>query len=152
MKTKSYDIYDIINISHRLTSLASRIFPEHYGLRGISDQTYYPMQFEIIEQSVSDWDTEDMSTMMIQVSAIPINYDLVIDDKYSYRYVKGFSYPIIGDQVYVLSANTVMDMYNRKIIEKMSWESNGRQNDARSSPRIGIIKMFENSQKKFLSM
>lgn len=129
--------------------VAYRIFPEHYGLRGISDQTYYPMQFEVIEQSVTDWDTEDMSTMMIQVSAIPINYDLVIDGNSStYRYVKGFSYPIIGDQVFVLAANTVMDMYNRKIIEKMSWQTAGSDDDARSNPRIGIIKMFENSRHK----
>ena len=59
--------------------VASRIWPDHYGLKAISDHTYYPMQFEVIEQSVTDWDTEDMSTMMIQISAIPVNYDLVLD-------------------------------------------------------------------------
>src|SRR3954454_19294780 len=58
--------------------VASRIWPDHYGLRGISDHTYYPMQFEVIEQSVDDWDTDDKSTMMIQISTIPINYDLVV--------------------------------------------------------------------------
>ena len=41
-----------------------------------------------------------------------------------------------------------MDMYNRKIIEKMSWKTTGIKNDARSDPRIGIIKMFENSKEK----
>ncbi|NIM46272.1 MAG: hypothetical protein GTO54_11745, partial [Nitrososphaeria archaeon] len=40
----------------------SRVWPEHYGLRGISDYSYYPMQFEIIEQSVRDWQSEDKST------------------------------------------------------------------------------------------
>src|SRR5215213_10056806 len=35
--------------------VASRIWPDHYGLRALSDHTYYPMQFEVIEQSVSDW-------------------------------------------------------------------------------------------------
>ena len=107
------------------------------------------MQFEVIEQSVTDWDTEDMSTMMIQISAIPVNYDLVLDSKSaSYKYVKGFSYPIIGDEVFLLNANTVNEMYNRKIIEKMSWKLAYAKNDARTDPRIGIIKMFENSKEK----
>ncbi len=46
--------------------VASRIWPDHYGLRALSDHTYYPMQFEVIEQSVADWDTEDKSTMMVK--------------------------------------------------------------------------------------
>ena len=72
--------YDI----DRFTLLvASRIWPDHYGLRALSDNIYYPMQFEVIEQSVADWDTEDKSTMMVQISAIPINYDLVINRKKS---------------------------------------------------------------------
>ena len=129
--------------------VASRIWPDHYGLKAISDHTYYPMQFEVIEQSVTDWDTEDMSTMMIQISAIPVNYDLVLDSQSSsYKYVKGFSYPIIGDEVFLLNANTVMEMYNRKIIEKMSWKLTYPKHDARTDPRIGIIKMFENSKEK----
>lgn len=49
------------------------------------------------EQSVGDWDTDDKSTMMIQISAIPINYDLVVRDNRKYEYVKGFSYPLIDD-------------------------------------------------------
>src|SRR5919205_4231949 len=74
-KTKLDGNYD----GQRYTLLiASRIWPDHYGLRALSDQTYYPMQFEVIEQSVGDWDTDDKSTMMIQISAIPINYDLIV--------------------------------------------------------------------------
>ena len=136
--------------SDRYTLLvASRIWPDHYGLKAISDYTYYPMQFEVIEQSVTDWDTEDMSTMMIQVNAIPVNYDLVLDGvSSSYRYVKGFSYPIVGDEVFVLNANAVMEMYNRKIIEKMSWKTTTDSGNARTDPRIGTIKMFENSKQK----
>ncbi len=80
---------------------------------------------------------------------IPINYVLVIDvDSSSYRYVKGFSYPIIGDQVFVLAANTVRDMHNRKIIEKMLWERTATESSARNDLRIGIIKMFENSNER----
>jgi len=46
--------------SERFTLLEiSRVWPEHFGLRGLSDQGYYPMQFEIIEQSEADWKTDD---------------------------------------------------------------------------------------------
>ena len=58
--------------SDRFTLLEiSKILPEHYGLRGLSDQSYYPMQFEIIEQAVPDWSTDDRSTMMVHVNSIP---------------------------------------------------------------------------------
>jgi hypothetical protein len=50
--------------------------------------------------------------MMVQISAIPINYDLVVKDNEKYEYIKGFSYPLIGDGVYILNAKTVGDMYN----------------------------------------
>ncbi len=102
--------------------VASRIWPDHYGLRGISDTTYYPMQFEVIEQSVDDWDTDDKSTMMIQISTIPINYDLVVtvdqnkNNEKKFEYERGFSYPMIGDSVFLLNAQTVSQMYNQKIL------------------------------------
>ena len=59
----------------------SKVWPLHFGLGGISDSHYYPMQMEIIEQSVSDWSTDDQATMMVHMTAIPINYDLIIDSK-----------------------------------------------------------------------
>lgn len=129
--------------------VAAKIWPEHYGLRAISDHTYYPMQFEVIEQSVTDWDTDDKSSMMIQISAIPVNYDLVVDThNNSFSYIKGFSYPLIGDEVHLLSANTVMEMYNRKVLDKTGWKVATTTSDARKDPRIGIIKMFENANEK----
>jgi DNA helicase HerA-like ATPase len=129
----------------------SRIWPDHYGIRGLSDSTYYPMQFEIIEQSVEDWDTDDKSTMMIQISAIPINYDLLVnttdEGEIKYEYVKGFSYPIIGDTVFLLNAKTVSQMYNQKVTKKMNWDINNNNLD-KSGPELGIVKMFENSTEK----
>jgi len=130
----------------------SRIWPDHYGMKGLSDSTYYPMQFEVIEQSVEDWDTDDKSTMMIQISAIPINYDLLVnttdeEGEIKYEYVKGFSYPIIGDTVFLLNAKTVSQMYNQKVMKKMNWDVNNN-NLEKSSPELGIIKMFENSTEK----
>ena len=37
------------------------------------------MHCEVIEKSVSDWGTDDKATMMIQISSIPVNYDLVVN-------------------------------------------------------------------------
>lgn len=124
----------------------SRIGPEHFGLRGLSDQSYYPYQFEIIEQSVSDWDTDDKATMMIQLAAIPLNYDLIVDAN-DQQYAKGFTYPIVGERVFILSKNTIHRMYNRRLLEELglAWNENRivTSPDARKDPRIGVIKMFQ---------
>src|SRR5208337_508720 len=122
----------------------SRIGPEHFGLRGLSDTSYYPYQFEIIEQSMADWDTDDKATMMIQISAIPLNYDLIITGN-EHQYVKGFTYPIVGERVYILSKNTIHRMYNRQLLQELGlpWDDSKivTNADARKDPRIGTIKM-----------
>ncbi len=134
--------------------VVSRIWPDHYGLRGISDTTYYPMQFEVIEQSVDDWDTDDQSTMMIQISTIPINYDLVVtvdqnkNNEIKYEYERGFSYPVIGDSVFLLNAQTVSQMYNQKILEKMNKGLKDFSMAMNDDLKIGTIKMFEDSEEK----
>ncbi len=124
----------------------SRIGPEHFGLRGLSDQSYYPYQFEIIEQSASDWDTDDKATMMIQLAAIPLNFDLIVDANDQY-YTKGFTYPIVGERVFILSKNTIHRMYNRRLAEELglAWNENTivTSQDAHQDPRIGVIKMFQ---------
>ena len=124
----------------------SRIGPEHFGLRGLSDQSYYPYQFEIIEQSVADWDTDDKATMMIQIGAIPLNYDLILDGD-DQQYVKGFTYPVVGERVFILNKTTIHRMYNRKLLEELGlpWkdEKFATSADARKDPRIGTIKMFQ---------
>lgn len=124
----------------------SRIGPEHFGLRGLSDQSYYPYQFEIIEQSVADWDTDDKATMMIQLSAIPLNYDLVLEGN-AQHYVKGFTYPVVGERVFILNRATIHRMYNRKLLEELGlpWEDEKilTSSEARKDPRIGTIKMFQ---------
>jgi DNA helicase HerA-like ATPase len=124
----------------------SRIGPEHFGLRGLSDTSYYPYQFEIIEQSMADWDTDDKATMMIQISAIPLNYDLIITGS-EHQYVKGFTYPIVGERVYILSKNTIHKMYNRQLLQELGlpWDDSKivTNSDARKDPRLGVIKMFQ---------
>jgi len=124
----------------------SRIGPEHFGLRGLSNQSYYPYQFEIIEQSVADWDTDDKATMMIQLSAIPLNYDLVLEGNVQ-QYAKGFTYPVVGERVFILNKATIHSMYNRKLLEELGlpWEDERilTSSDARKDPRIGTIKMFQ---------
>jgi hypothetical protein len=123
----------------------SRIGPEHFGLRGLSDQNYYPYQFEIIEQSVADWDTDDRATMIIQLNAIPLNYDLILDGE-DHRYVKGFTYPVVGERVHILNRATIHRMYNRKLLEELglTWNEKITTNhEARRDPRVGTIKMFQ---------
>jgi len=123
----------------------SRVWPEHFGLRGLSDHGYYPMQFEIIEQSEADWLTDDRSTMMIQIDAVPINYDLVIGKNCDYKFVKGFSYPVVGSPVYILNSEMINRMYNQKITEKLGVDPTKTVEDARLDPRLGVVKMFQTS-------
>lgn len=144
-KSKPVDRFTLLVIS--------RIWPDHYGIRGLADSTYYPMQFEVIEQSVIDWDTDDKATMMIQLSTIPINYDLIFYEDKSYEFVKGFSYPIIADEVFLLHSDTIRDMYNKKIIEQLENKlTNTKKGEdvvlKVADQNIGIIKMFENSKEK----
>lgn len=129
--------------SERYTLMeVSRVWPEHFGLRGLSDHSYYPMQFEIIEQSEDDWQTDDKSTMMIQIDAIPINHDLILK-KSEFEFVKGFSYPIVGSSGYVLNSEMINHMYNQKIAEQLDVDTSKTVEDARADPRLGLIKMFE---------
>ena len=125
---------------------SSRVWPEHFGLRGLSDHGYYPMQFEIIEQSEEDWKTDDTSTMIIQIDAIPINYDLIISGNGEFEFVKGFSYPVVGSPIYVLNSEMINRMYNQKIAADLGVDTSKTVDDARVDPRLGIVKMFEASK------
>jgi hypothetical protein len=126
----------------------SRVWPEHFGLRGLSDHGYYPMQFEIIEQSEEDWQTDDKSTMMIQIDAIPINYDLIIEDDCTFEFAKGFSYPVLGSPVLLLNSEMINRMYNQKIAAQLGIDTANSQEDAHLDPRLGTIKMFEADKAK----
>ncbi|MEM3011583.1 MAG: ATP-binding protein [Candidatus Bathyarchaeia archaeon] len=123
----------------------SRVWPEHFGLRGLSDHGYYPMQFEIIEQSEADWQTDDHSTMMIQIDAIPINYDLIVVENCEYKFVKGFSYPVVGSPVYILNSEMINRMYNQKITGRLGIDPSKTIEDAKLDPRLGVVKMFQTS-------
>ncbi len=125
----------------------SRVWPEHFGLRGLSDHGYYPMQFEIIEQSEADWATDDRATMMVQISSIPINYDLVLGKGKEPEFTKGFSYPVVASEAYVLNSAMINRMYNQRIAEKLGVDTSETVEDAREDPRLGLIKMFEASER-----
>lgn len=131
---------------YTLTEIA-RIFPEHFGLRGLSDYSYYPMQFEIIQQSVSDWRSNDKSSMMIQIQSIPINYDFVLTDE-GVKYEKGFTYPIVGEIVHILNKDTINQMYNQRVLDKIGVNIKNIPDvsDAKRNSRLGTIKMFEASK------
>lgn len=124
----------------------SRVWPEHFGLRGLSDHGYYPMQFEIIEQSEADWETDDRATMMVQISAIPINYDLVLREDGEPEFVRGFSYPVVASEVHILNSEMINRMYNYGIVKKLGVDHSVTTADAREDPRLGLIKMFEASR------
>ena len=126
----------------------SRVWPEHYGLKGLSEHSYYPMQFEIIEQSVKDWDTSDKSTMMVQISALPINYDLVLNGDGEPKYEKGFTYPVIAAEAEILNRDMISHMYNQRILAKLGFSSKTTTSDAYRDPRIGTIQMFESMEEK----
>jgi DNA helicase HerA-like ATPase len=126
----------------------SRVWPEHFGLRGLSDHGYYPMQFEIIEQSEKDWQIDDKSTMMIQIDAIPVNYDLILGSDCKFEFSKGFSYPVVGSPIYILNSEMINRMYNQKIADKLGVDSQNTVEDPKVDPRLGIIKMFETSKTK----
>jgi DNA helicase HerA-like ATPase len=133
--------------SERFTLMeVSRVWPEHFGLRGLSDHGYYPMQFEIIEQSEEDWQSDDKSTMMIQIDAIPINYDLLVNEKCEFEFVKGFSYPVVGSPTYILNGEMINRMYNQKIAQKLGADPSKTVEDARLDSRLGLIKMFQASK------
>ena len=126
----------------------SRVWPEHFGLSGLSNHGYYPMQFEIIEQSEEDWQTDDKSTMMIQIDAIPINYDLIIKGGCTFEFAKGFSYPVVGSPILVLNSAMINHMYNQKIVAQLGVDTKKSIEDAHLDPRLGTIKMFEASKTK----
>jgi len=124
----------------------SRVWPEHFGLRGLSDQGYYPMQFEIIEQSEADWKTDDHATMMVQIGAIPVNYDLVLSDEGETDFEKGFSYPVVASEAHILNSRMINHMYNHRIVQKLGVDTSKTTAEARQDPRLGMIKMFEASK------
>lgn len=126
----------------------SRIWPEHYGLKGLTDHSYYPMQFEIIQQSVNDWDTSDKSTMMVQISALPINYDLILDVDKEPRYEKGFTYPVVAAEALILNREMISHMYNQRILAKLGFKPKPTTSDAYKDPRVGTIQMFESVEPK----
>ncbi len=129
----------------------TEIKPEHFGLNGLSDSSFYPLQMEIIEQSEIDWQNADSSTMIIQIVAIPINYSLVITTTNGKKpeFRKGFEYPIPGSPVKILNEKIIDRMYNEKILKKNNWTTEAKElwdavTDPKINPRLGTLNMFDN--------
>lgn len=126
----------------------SKVWPLHYGLGGVSDSHYYPLQMEVIEQALPDWSTDDQATMMIHVSAIPINYDLIVDSAGAISFAKGFSYPLTGDKAHVINMETVDLIYNSRVKEALGFKKKTTVSDPRKDPRVGVLRMFMESGKE----
>ncbi|MEM4734297.1 MAG: ATP-binding protein, partial [Candidatus Thorarchaeota archaeon] len=131
------------NIQSFTVMVVSRIWPLHYGLSGLDDSHYYPLQMEVIEQAVPDWDTDDESSMMIHMSAVPINYDLVIGPDGEIEFTKGFSYPLLGAKAYIVNHETVNSIYNKRVREALGFTKKFTSPDPRKDPRLGLLRMFE---------
>ena len=123
----------------------SKVWPLHYGLGGVNDSHYFPLQMEIIEQSVPDWSTDDQATMMVHMNAVPINYDLVIDKKGEIEFRKGFSYPLVGEKAHVIDLETVDLIYNDKVKKSMGYTKKTTSEDPKKDPRVGVLRMFMES-------
>ncbi len=136
------------NLQRYTVMVISKIWPLHYGLGGVSDSHYYPLQMEVIEQALPDWDTDDQATMMIHLDAIPINYDMVVDSSGKVDFKKGFSYPLLGGKVHVINMETVDLIYNGKVKEALGYKKKTSSADPRKDPRIGLLRMFMESGKE----
>ena len=64
------------------------------------------------------------------------------------EYVKGFSYPVVGDGVHALNKNMINRMYNQKILRKLGVKIEETTSTARKDPRLRTIKMFESDAEK----
>jgi len=123
----------------------SKVWPLHYGLGGVSDSHYFPLQMEIIEQSVPDWSTDDQATMMVHMNAVPINYDLIIHKNGEIEFRKGFSYPLVGERAYVIDMETVDLIYNARVKEAIGYQKKTTSSDPKKDPRVGVLRMFMES-------
>ena len=142
-KSKGGERYTLMEVS--------RFWPEHYGLRGVSDSLYYPIQREIIEQSAKDWEKDDAATMMIRINAVPLNYDLIIEED-DLKFEKGWTFPIIGENVKILNETTIGYLFNKEVLAKLLGKDKVSLEDWRNyqqnltvseeNPRVGIIEMF----------
>ena len=148
-KSKGGERYTLMEVS--------RFWPEHFGLKGVSDSLYYPIQREIIEQSAKDWDKSDSSTMMIRINAVPLNYDLVIEEN-DLEFEKGWTFPIIGEEVKILNETTIGYLFNKGVLAKLlgkdevtlqDWKQCEQKfvgSKPEENPRIGIIEMFPDTK------
>ncbi|RLI96479.1 MAG: hypothetical protein DRP00_05270 [Candidatus Aenigmatarchaeota archaeon] len=118
---------------------------------------YYPIQREIIEQSAKDWDKSDSSTMMIRINAVPLNYDLVIEED-DLEFEKGWTFPIIGEEVKILNERAIGYLFNKGVLTKLlgkdkvsleDWkecEQKFIESKPEENPRVGIIAMFPDTK------
>jgi len=148
-KSKGSERYTLMEIS--------RFWPEHFGLKGVSDKLYYPIQREIIEQSAKDWETKDTSTMMIRLNAVPINYDLILKGN-DMEFEKGWTFPIIGEEVKILNKTSIGYLFNKEVLKTLlnkeeitmddwkNYEKMALDSRPEVNPRLGKIEMFPNEE------
>src|SRR3989442_13770373 len=83
---------------------------------------------------------------MVESSAVPINYELVIAGDGEPKYEKGFSYPVIAAEANILNRDMISHMYNNRILDKIGYKAKTTTSDAYKDPRIGTTQMFESME------
>lgn len=134
-KAKSVERYTLFEVAS--------FVPEHFGLEGLSDKDYYPLAKEVTIQAVPDWERAGESILRVHITAIPINYDLIISEKLEFE--RGWSQPIVGEKVKILNPEAIAQLYNGEILKEI--EAKYKLEDLNSSlptksPRLGVIEMF----------
>src|SRR3989475_10624252 len=89
--------------------------------------------------------------MMVQISALPINYDLLIDGDGEPKYEKGFSYPVIAAEANILNREMISHMYNKRILDKIGYKAKTTTSDAYKYPRFATIQTLESMAEKIPS-
>ena len=75
-----------------------------------------------------------------QIPGVVYNSIIVIDSKGEISFKKGFSYPLIGEQVFVINMDTVDFIYNSKVKESIGFTKKTTVADPRKDPRVGVLR------------
>ncbi len=120
-------------------------WPEHYGLKTTAEKEYYPFREALYKEAVKDWEREGADVTRLKIRAIPINYDLVFGEEGA-KFERGWSQPILGAKVFLLTGEGMSFLYNSAILKKMGMRPEDERlsaKEAKSNPRLGTLRSFE---------
>ena len=74
--------------------------------------------------------------------------NMVEDAKGDFEFRKGFSYPLLGEQVHVINLETIDRIYNSRVKEAISYTKSTTSPDPKKDPRVGTLRMFLESDQQ----